>query len=178
MKILSKILLDTYYELGARKTVPLMMQWDSEGFESVAVSRSEGDFFVITEPPPVSKTAVFKINRGNEDIFERFIGSLLVKAEDIHKSPDEAIKYLTDMELKPRWIIGPAKGIREKHGHLLKKDFQVLNYPLKNRILVVPDCLELGCFVVLSRKDIEEAYASYIVKNPLERIRFVAWNNS
>jgi len=178
MKILSKILVDAYYELGSKTNVPLMMQWNSDGLSTIAVSRSDGDFFILKNPAVISRTAIFNIETGNDNVFGRFISSLPVRINDIHHSIEDAIQHLVKLELKPSWVIGPADEIHKKYGHCLTNGLRVIDYPLKNRILVVPEKADLGCFLILSRKDIERAYASYIVKNPLEYIRFVEWNNT
>jgi len=176
MKILSKILVDSYYELGAADHVPLMMEWEGFDLSSIAVSKSTGVPKISNEPPYKFRTGIFPVEP-NEDIFSRVSDSLIDTLE-IHNDLEDVLEYYVEIGIQPRWIIGQFFSRKNQiFEELALEGVGIINYKLNDCIMIVPGTVELGFFTIISRKDLDKAYATYMLRNPLEQIRLVKWRN-
>lgn len=175
MKILSKILVDSYYELGSESQIPLMMEWDAEGVTSIGVSKSNGHL-MISKNPVVIRSAVFPIQNANEDLFSRICASLEEWVPSI--SIEDTVDYLSRHNITPRWIIGSFYK-NSSFEKLFSEDVGVLHHKnLEDSFLIVPGSVDLGFFTVFSKKGSDKAYATYTIRNPLTQICLVKWKTS
>jgi len=180
MKILSKILIDAYYDLQTKDRVPFVMQWDMVQPDFVGVSTSKGKLLMSTDVLPRANSGVFPVQDWKQDVFGGIAADVLkrIKPKKSKKSHlvllKNAANEITASKMTPKHLVGPTKLLDSATVKWLKdEDIQQIAYPLPNCFMLLPKQEELGFWILFSKIDLNKLYATYYIRNPLGLMRVI-----